>query len=369
MAKQKFYKLNNILKTSAQYLMLLGERSNGKSYAVKEYVLKDYFENGNQFAYIRRWREEIKGATIEQYFEDMEENADGQKNIYKLSKGKYDSLSVYRGDIYLASIDENGKKVRGEKIGYSMCLTGETHYKSLSYSKVYNIIFEEFITDSGYLPMECKKFVSLVSTIIRRRNGKVFMIGNTLTPVCPYFSEWGLVNVPKQKIGTIEMYRHTTDQQTEDGEQIVVTIAVEYCENSGNNTKLIIGKNSKMITSGTWDIEEVLHLPEKREHYKCIYRIVYIRNLFKFMIELLCKDGVYILYVFPYTKNTLPDNIRIVDDRPSLNPLSTKILKGRELGKYDLLVTKLLEDEKICYCNNLCGSNFKQLRKDNGGCW
>ena len=74
MSKQKYYRLTNILKTNAQYLILLGERSNGKAYAVKEFVLEDYFKNGHEFAYIRRWREEIKSASIEQYFEDMEEN-------------------------------------------------------------------------------------------------------------------------------------------------------------------------------------------------------------------------------------------------------------------------------------------------------
>ena len=369
MSRQKYYRLTNILKTDAQYLMLLGERSNGKSYAVKEFVLEDYFKNGHEFAYIRRWREEIKSASIEQYFEDMEENASGVRTISKLSKGKYETLSVYRGDIYLANYDENHKKVRGEKIGYSMCLTGETHYKSLSYSKVYNMIFEEFITDSGYLPMECKKFVSLISTIIRRRTGKVFMIGNTLTPVCPYFGEWGLINVPKQKIGTIDIYKHVTDQQNEDGETITVEIAVEYCANSGNNTKLIIGKSSKMITSGTWQVDEVLHLPEKLEHYDRLYKVLYIHNMFKFMLELLRKDQNYLVYVYPYTNHTMPENIRMIEDTPSLNVLSTMTLKGRELGKYDRMIVRLLSDEKVCYSDNLTGTNFKQVKKDKGGVW
>ena len=56
MSKQKFYNLSNLLKTESQYKMLLGERSNGKSYAVKEYVLNEAYKNNNQFAYIRRWR-------------------------------------------------------------------------------------------------------------------------------------------------------------------------------------------------------------------------------------------------------------------------------------------------------------------------
>ena len=65
MSKQKFYNLSNLLKTESQYKMLLGERSNGKSYAVKEYILNEAYKNNNQFAYIRRWREDIKSASVE----------------------------------------------------------------------------------------------------------------------------------------------------------------------------------------------------------------------------------------------------------------------------------------------------------------
>ena len=50
MSKQKYYSLNNLLKTESQYKMLLGERSNGKSYAVKEYVLNEAYKNNNQIA-------------------------------------------------------------------------------------------------------------------------------------------------------------------------------------------------------------------------------------------------------------------------------------------------------------------------------
>ena len=39
--KQKFYRLTNIEKKNAQYNILLGERSNGKSYAVKLYHTKE----------------------------------------------------------------------------------------------------------------------------------------------------------------------------------------------------------------------------------------------------------------------------------------------------------------------------------------
>ena len=357
----KYYDISNVLKTEAQYIILLGQRSNGKSYQAKLTVLKNAYKNKKNFVYLRRWQADIKTKAIKSYFADMP--------ISKITNGEYSGIEAWNGDIYFTKEDEKGNIVKGQTIGKYCALNEYERYKSWAFVDYDYILFEEFITDSGYLPMECKKFVSLISTIIRRRTGKVFMIGNTLTPVCPYFGEWGLINVPKQEIGTIDIYKHVTDQQNEDGETITVEIAVEYCANSGNNTKLIIGKSSKMITSGTWQVDEVLHLPEKLEHYDRLYKVLYIHNMFKFMLELLRKDQNYLVYVYPYTNHTIPENIRTIEDTPSLNVLSTMTLKGKELGKYDRMIVRLLSDEKICYSDNLTGTNFKQVKKDKGGVW
>ena len=45
MAKKQYYDISNILKTNASYMMLLGQRTNGKSYQVKKVVL----EQDNEF--------------------------------------------------------------------------------------------------------------------------------------------------------------------------------------------------------------------------------------------------------------------------------------------------------------------------------
>ena len=38
----KYYSLKNILKKNAQYNMIFGERSNGKTYSVLYYALENY---------------------------------------------------------------------------------------------------------------------------------------------------------------------------------------------------------------------------------------------------------------------------------------------------------------------------------------
>ena len=58
----KYYRLDNLDKENATYSMAIGERSNGKTYAVLERILDNYLKSGltNQGAIIRRWAEDIK---------------------------------------------------------------------------------------------------------------------------------------------------------------------------------------------------------------------------------------------------------------------------------------------------------------------
>ena len=41
-------------------IILLGERSNGKSFAVKELLIKRAYKHGEQFGYLRRYNEDTK---------------------------------------------------------------------------------------------------------------------------------------------------------------------------------------------------------------------------------------------------------------------------------------------------------------------
>lgn len=47
--KKKYYDISNLLKTKAQYMILLGQRANGKSYQAKLTVLKEAYENNRWF--------------------------------------------------------------------------------------------------------------------------------------------------------------------------------------------------------------------------------------------------------------------------------------------------------------------------------
>ena len=70
--KKKYYDLSKLLECGCNWNILYGMRSNGKSYAVKEHTLKQAFNKGVKFVYLRRWSEDIKTKDVDTYFDDID---------------------------------------------------------------------------------------------------------------------------------------------------------------------------------------------------------------------------------------------------------------------------------------------------------
>jgi hypothetical protein len=159
------------------------------------------------------------------------------------------------------------------------------------------VIFDEFLTREYYLSNEFVIFANVLSTILRRREDEcvIYMLGNTVNFDCPYFSEMGLVNVKKQKQGTIDIYKYGKSKKT--------TVAVEYCENVDQESEIqdtIFAFNNprlKMITSGSWEIDIYPHQPcnIKRNEIVFVFYIRWDQDTLKcFIVE---KDGNRFLFI------------------------------------------------------------------------
>lgn len=364
--KQKYYSLKPLLKAApdAQYYMLLGERSNGKSYQCKEYVLKRYKETGERFIYLRRYQVEAKISYVEGYFRDAPVS-----QIFD----KWEFITAWRGGIYLArNNEETGKVERGDLIGYIGHLSGEGHFKSQNYNDVTTILFEEFISREGYLFREHELLESYVSTVARRRAIRVFLVGNTISRLCVYFSEWGLSFIPKMQQGEVRICEHKTDQTNEDGSPVIVKIAVQFCENSGNNSKMFFGTSSSMTTTGAWQTREYPHLPYKYRECKSVYTVMYQYKEFAFKLELLkTPKREYIVFVHPHndinydyaSNGEIPP--RTVSEIYDPSPLFTREL--RPVLKGDKIILQLWKDGKFYYSDNLTGSDIESIVNDKGG--
>lgn len=254
----KYYSLDNILSKNADYNIIFGERSNGKTYAALKYGIERYIKTGEQMAYIRRWREDLRGKRAENLFANHVANW----LIEELTDGKFNEVFYLSNKWFLSYYDKDKNKRYPDSTPFcfGFCLSEQEHEKSSSYPNVTTIVFDEFLTRRIYLPDEFMLYMNLLSTIIRQRdNVKVFMLGNTVNKFCPYFQEMGLKNVGVMEQGTIDIYRFG-----EDG----ATVAVEYCDTivkqkASNKYFCFDNQNLQMITGGKWELAVYPHLPCK----------------------------------------------------------------------------------------------------------
>lgn len=345
--KKQYYDISNMLKTDAQYMILLGERSNGKSYQVKKTIIEAAL-TGKRFVYLRRWKEDIKEASVSQYFDDMP--------VKELTKGEWTAIKGYRELIYFirTETNEEGKttELRSSPIGYYCALNKLETYKSRAFVNTEYIVYEEFITNKTYIVNEPTELQQFVSTVARDNRIHVLLVGNTLSRVCPYFSEWCLDGVLKQKQGTIDIYHFHVGES-------VVDIAVEYCANAKSENKMFFGQAQKQIISGEWDTKDVAKLPRPQSEYDCIYEILIEYQKFKFILKLLVsEEGGVICFIYPYTGKGKEPTRKITekfsDDIFITNRLNTKIRAEQLIGECFRL-------QKICYSDNLTGADFNNV--------
>lgn len=359
MAKQKYVDLSKMEKEHFHYNLVMGERSSGKSFWVKRFCLRESFRNPGKarFVYLRRYQIESRAADVEAYFRDAP--------IQDITAGKYTTISVYRGLIYFSNVDpETGKIVRGEVAGYVAYLSSEAHFKSQNFNDVTEVIFEEYLTDQGYLWREPEKLQSFVSTVARKRKIRIWMIGNTINRTCPYFTEYGLTGAIKQPQGTLQVYEHITDQINEDGSPVVVKIGVYYTPQTENTSKMFFGQMSKMTTSGKWQTRSYPHMPYHYRDCRKVYNVLLRHNEFIFNIEAIkTPKNEYILFIHPHTGKT--EGQRIIDSSPDPSPLVTSKLDPIRRG--DKLISFLLNSGSLFFSDNLTGADWESVIKEVGG--
>lgn len=170
-----WYDDSRTLTHNALFNLIIGNRSSGKSYALKKRVIKNYKDKGEHFVYLRRYKDELdksKGS----YFDDI-----------ILEEVFPDDKITFDNDCYF---------INGHIFGYAMALTKAKDYKSSSYPLVSLIVYEEFIIeDNGYtryLKNEVDVFLGFYMSIDRYRGCKVFFLGNNFTMFNPYTTYWNL---------------------------------------------------------------------------------------------------------------------------------------------------------------------------------
>lgn len=342
------YNGNLIYLAKSEWVSCVGQRSNGKSFWWLAICVMEFFEFDYHIGYVRRQKEEVTNAGIEEYFSD--------KNFLQWLKDTYgfDGVMQKEKKLYFYAMDENGKIIKEQNtlFGKAFSLSTARNNKSLHYDMIENIIFEEFITDGAYLtsPAEWKRWNNLMSTIYRDRKGRVILIGNTIERNCPYFREMG-VNILKLKQGT------TTKFVSQDG----IDFIVEYTGVTTQKNQMYVGQSAKQIVKGEWDTNEYPHLFCSLDDVEKIYKFYYCYNEFAFKCELFLYEDRKYIFVRPYDKEDLYYNY--YDDIFEKgfhveNNFYSFSKKPRHKRLWEIFL-----DNRVVYSDNLCGTEFNNCLK------
>lgn len=348
----KYYSLSRMKKFADTkgivYRLIIGQRSNGKTYSVLKEGLKLHFETGKKIAYIRRYKEDITKPNLETLFDPHSDY------VRKLSTDVWCGFEYRSRQFRFVNAD-------GDKSPLSFCdtfsLSAWERQKGSDKGAYCLILFDEFITRDSYIAKEPDIFLDVLSSIMRDREGvPVYMVANTVSQQCPYFAAFGF-NIQNIKQGDLK--------------QVTPHCCIEYCNATGkqNNSYFSAFTNShgKMIVSGDWDFREYPTLyPKSHLDYNFQLRFFVVLSDRKICGEILTgKHGAFI-YFYPFTGDIkYPDNTIIYGGAVDGNVLHAGSFNSA-LTSAHILIHKLIVENKCFYANNECGDAVNAFI-NNGG--
>ena len=350
MEELKFWDVEPIWEKNAHFSFVYGMRGNGKTYGLLQKCLEIYFDTGKGFGYVRRYRDDLRGVNgAKTLFDAHVQNG----VVEKLSKGKWNTVVYYTGAYYLAKLEDDGKLTRDfAPFCWTFCIATSEHYKGNAWANVFTLIFDEFISTDGYLMDEPKRFLNLVSTVKRQKEGfRVFLLGNTINKFNPYFAAFGLNRAQNQEQGTIDLYLNQKNGRK---------MAVEYCSAlklSESNESFFAWDDPKldMILNGTWETDESGHCPVEFKQKDILFKYFIEFDEDLLQCEVVQKDSSFFTYIHRRTYPLKEDSTDIIfkQDFNSEYYIRRNIMKPvDEIGKK---IKWFFDAEKVFYQDNEVG--------------
>lgn len=366
--RTEFYSSENIRELGCHYSVIMGERSNGKTYDAGKHMITEYYTAKclgelRQSVYLRRWKEDLTTVRCNSIFNSLMCNGYNENDIINITGGDYDSVVYKNKAWYLAKFnpDDGATIPDPDPFCFAVSMADAEHDKGRSYPYVHSIYFDEFIPmngNGGHLRDEFQIFTNTVSTIIRRKTDfNVYMMANTLNRQDMYFTEMGLYNIRNQQQGSIELYNYG---------ETGLTVAVELCSKSASEKKEEVDKffafdspQLQMITNGNWSLEIYPHLPYKYKSTDVVGKFFISFDDFLLEAEIVQKYNDCFIYIHQKTTPIKNDDKELVyaqeyDPRPNWR---RKITKAFSPGEKKIL--QLIQMEKVYYQDNQIGDVFK----------
>ena len=245
-AKQRlttdWYSTKRISEYKCKTMLIFGQRTNGKTFAVKKEKMIETVSKGYEFVYVRRCHRMITRRKVEKLFNDMSDYIFDKLGDYLYYDGQ--------GTFYLGNDDK--RKVAG----YVTSI--EDTYKDKGYpsNNVRLYYLDEFM-DRTYFDEEIAMYLNSIANYLRtpeqRAEAEVILTANTILKSCPYFDYYG-IDISKMEQGDIAIIHGSEGGKA----------AAEYCKKKVRSFTEAVkdeifgfgGGASAMILHGDWEYKD-----------------------------------------------------------------------------------------------------------------
>lgn len=362
---EDYYDRTAIDETGANWRIIIGTRSNGKSYSICKTILEDYFEKGNRAVYVRRYEEMITPKNIQTLFDPHIEL------IIAASDGKYNGVFYRAKEFHLCYYDEDGHIVAKDPIPFCICRSVNTWEttKGADVGVINLICFDEFLSREGYLKDEFVAFCNLCSSIIRnRKDCVIYLIANSVSKYCPYWTEFGIDGVDKMKQGEIRVYTYPNSK---------MKLAIEYCAQSlitkEVNDSFFAFENAQLsvLTEGSWEMASYPHAP-----YKILESDIKYRFYVMFGGQLLQgqiihpsttnhKNDLFIFFCRQTKDIDIDDKTVLYSSKPTLSICHVRFLKDQPTEIHRMIANLILKNH-MYFSDNEVGEICRNWLIDQG---
>lgn len=334
-----YYSPHGLKTYNSLFSFSIGERGKGKTYSLaKADRIDDFINNGWQFIYLRRHKNELK--TVNTFFDDIRDKYPNNK------------LEVKNKVFYCD----------GKIMGYAIHLSTANMLKSTAFPLVQTIVFDEFILPKGYvryLDDEVNTFLNFYETVARLRpNVKVYFLGNAISLVNPYFVYWKIMPDTKKRFTKVKKKLKGTNK----GRHLIVVEILQdkEMETDGITYRDIKGETDfAEIVDGTdysaqsnhnefiYDTDDFIEKKSADSRY--VYGMVYGGKMYGVWVD--SKNGKFYVShkydinnkkIYAITSEDFKVNMFLVDNLKNYNGLV--VLKKAFVGGYLMFENLQIKD-------------------------
>lgn len=296
----KLLSLRDINGNIPELYLVTTNRTAGKTTFFGRMLVNRFLKHGDKFALLYRFNYELKESS-EQFFKDISE---------LFFKG-YEMTSKNRAHGKFQELFIND-----DPCGYAIALNDADAIKRSShfFSDVHHVCMDEFQSETNrYCPEEVTKFLSIHKSIARGqgkqyRRVPVYMLGNTVTLLNPYYAELGIASRLKKETKFLRGKGFVMEQG-------YVEAADRAQEQSGVMQAFSSSRYVDYASQGVYlnDSESFIENMRGRSRYICTLRY----KGTDFAVREYANQGI--IYVDTKVDNTFPNKISITTADHKIN--------------------------------------------------